>query len=423
MLIKKKKKTGSEAVLNETIVPAYLPVYGLGLDTFVPGTYHLLDESFPDELSKEIEGELSPVIEITDEHSPASVCDSDIDGKMLYIEAEFEKECVRRTSQCDRIVASRKNRHDGLERDREQAENEIDELEKAISPLKGLYAQHEIKLGRCVIPVGSIVTFIAMLIDGMVNYSYLESILLESIFLLWICVLCLSVMSDGCMWCLGNLVSKKEEDSMSRPLYRALCAGFITMFLLSVAASIMIRFGSMASTFGTINSSGQFIAKDSYSLAEYGVSLVTAFLTTATGLISFYYSVDKNAHLVNRRREMETKLAKSNARLDGILLELASLEYAEDPHMMDLEYRKAAATSLEALRVNLKLYKNRMLIRHQQDASYTDAVSEAGAQLISDQEAAKKWEKSKSRGHGQPRSDVPGSAFMDNAGEEIREVI
>ena len=184
MLIKKKKKTGSEAVLNETIVPAYLPVYGLGLDTFVPGTYHLLDESFPDELSKEIEGELSPVIEITDEHSPASVCDSDIDGKMLYIEAEFEKECVRRTSQCDRIVASRKNRHDGLERDREQAENEIDELEKAIAPLKGLYAQHEIKLGRCVIPVGSIVTFIAMLIDGMVNYSYLESILLESIFLL-----------------------------------------------------------------------------------------------------------------------------------------------------------------------------------------------------------------------------------------------
>lgn len=386
MFRKKKKKACSETVLNEVTVPAFLPVYGLGLNTFVPSLYSLLDMSYLTVLYENVKTYLQALIETTDEYTPASVCDSYIGGQIRHIRSEFMKECAKRNSQCNRIIASRETRRDELTGKKDTKEEKIEELKAMIKPLKDLHAQHEIKIGSLIIPVGTVVTIIAMIIDGLVNYSYIESIILQSFLLLIICVVCLSVMSDGCMWCLGNLVSKKEEDSMSRATYRILFAGFLTMFCLSVVASVMIRFGSMATTYGSLNAAGQFVGKDSYTLAEWGISLVTAFLTTATGLISYYASVDKNAHLVSRRRAYEKELAALEQSLEPIMLELSDLENAEDPRVLDRECREAAEENLRALEAGLKLHARYLLSLHQQNASYTDAASESGTQVLTEQE-------------------------------------
>ena len=382
----RKKKVCSETVLNDVIVPAFLPVHGLGLNTFVPSLYSLLDMSYLTVLYENVKTYLKALIETTDEYTPASVCDSYIRGQIRHIRSEFMKECAKRDSQCSRIIASQETRRDELIGKKDTKEERIEELKAKIEPLKDLHAQHEMKIGSLIIPVDTVVTLIAMIIDGLVNYSYLESIILQSFLLLMICVVCLSVMSDGCMWCLGNLVSKKEEDSMSRATYRILFTGFLTMFGLSVVASVMIRFGSMASTYGTLNAAGQFVGKDNYTLAEWGVSLVTAFLTTATGLISYYTSVDKNAHLVSRRRAYEKELTVLEQSLELIMLELSDLENAGDPRVLDRECREAAEENLRALEAGLKLHARYLLSLHQQNASYTDAASESGAQVLAEQD-------------------------------------
>ena len=77
------------------------------------------------------------------------------------------------------------------------------------------------------------------------------------------------------------------------------------MFILSVIASVAIRFGSMDATFGTVNAAGEYVGKTSYNLAEYGVTLVTAFLTTATGILSFAFSLDRTPLQFQCGRERE----------------------------------------------------------------------------------------------------------------------
>lgn len=419
-MIGRKKKIGDETVLNEVVVPAYLPVHGQGLDTFVPGSYSLLDESYIRDCYEDAEKRLRPIIETTDEYTPGTVCDDQIDGQMEHIDAVLMKEFAKKTVQCSKINASKKTRYDELIRIKQTLEDRIKEIKACIEPLKGLHAQHELTVGSINIPVGLIVTGAAMIIDGMVNYSYLESILLQSLFLLIICVLCLSVLSDGCMWCLGNLISRKEESTMERSTYRILCAGFISLFLLSVIASLMIRFGSMASTYGTINVEGQFVGKDSYTMAEWGVSLVTAFLTTATGLISFYFSVDKNAHLVGRRRAYEKELAGSQKRLEAVLLEISALQNAIDPNILNRAYMKAAEKNREALHINLQLHARYLLDLHQQDASYTDAMSESGARLLKDRMDGENWDRSK---EGTSDKDMSLDMSHDVSGNDIDDQI
>src|SRR5699024_3763022 len=121
----------------------------------------------------------------------------------------------------------------------------------------------------------------------------------------------------------GTFLSRRDEEFISKPLYYAICVGLLLMFFLSVVASIMVRWGSMDVTYGTINAAGEFVGKASYSLAEYGVTLVTAFLTTATGILSFAFSLDKNAFLVSIRERKKKELANCVAELAPLINELA----------------------------------------------------------------------------------------------------
>ena len=264
----------------------------------------------------------------------------------------------------------------------EQLAQSRTELGQKIESLKGLNAQFEITLGRFRIPLGLPVTIAAMAVDALLNYSYLNTILMQNVFLLAITVACLSVMSDGSMYALGMLISRKDEEFMDKRLYTVSVIGLLTMFLLSVVSGIMIRFGSMDVTYGTINAAGEFVGKDSYSLAEWGISLVTAFLTTTTGLISLVFSIDKNAHLVDRRRGIEAKLATMDAEYEALSAERDAIAHAADPTIRDLDCRKAAEMNLKALPVGLKQHMRKLLAIHQGEASYTDAMAESAAALL-----------------------------------------
>jgi hypothetical protein len=263
-----------------------------------------------------------------------------------------------------------------------EAQAKIDALQEQITPLKDKRAQFELKLGKLHLSIGAIVTVAAMIVDAFVNKSYLESVLLQSQVLLIITVICMSVMSDGSMWVLGTLLSRQEEDFMDKRLYCVSVGGLITMFLLSVVAGVMIRFGSMDTIFGTINATGEFVGKDSYSMAEWGVCLATAFVTTATGLISLVFSVDRSAHLVQRRRALEAELETLTSLLNSWLNELSALEKAPDPMIRDREARKAAEANIENLCRSLKMLVRKLLALRQKNAAYTDAMAESAEKLL-----------------------------------------
>lgn len=388
MFNKRKKQPSQGIVLTETYIPAPLPKYGAALDTYITGDYPLLSDAYIQERYRACEKALAPLIETSDLFSRGELSDAFIDGQIAHLEARHQEEAAAHELQGAQIKAALAVRKSSIERRLSQLEERRRRFQQELEPLRGAWAQFELRIGRAHMPLGLPVTLAAMIVDGLLNYSYLQGILLQSAFLLLICVVCLSVMSDGSMYVLGSLLSRRKERFMSRPLFWITIGGLAGMFLLSIAAGVMIRFGSMDVTYGTINAAGEFVGKDSYSLAEWGVSLITAFLTTATGLISLAFSVDENAHLADRRRELETDLAALEAEYEALSAEREAIEQAVDPMERDLACRKAAEDSLRALRAGLKLHARTLLAQHQKDATYTDAMRESAEVLLSSAPAA-----------------------------------
>jgi len=371
------------SVFEENYVPSSLPKHGHpDLADFITSDYSLISKSFLDDSYKACEDSLSPLVQTTDIYTLDHTCDVYIDAQVGHLANQHLEEVAMHELQGQNITAARKIRREELDRLIQQSEERISSLDKAAGPLRGKHAQFDLRLGKLRIPMGVPITIIAMAADAMLNYSFLEGILLQSIPLLFLTVLCLSIMSDGSMFVLGSLLSRKNEDFMDKWLYRVSAAGLISMFLLSVAAGVMVRVGSMDITYGTLNADGQFVGKETYSLAEYGITLATSFLTTATGLISLVFSVDKNAQAEKRCKTLEAELAAETARCNEWLAERTALDLAVDPMIRDLECRKAAEANLEALRIGLKLHIRKLLVLHQQDASYTDAISVSAEKLL-----------------------------------------
>lgn len=381
-MFKKKKKAVYGSVLSEHYVPASLPRYGLGLSKFITSDYLLLSKDFLREQYSNAEDKLAELVKTSDRFTVGTVYDAYVDAQMPHLGALHQKDVARNNLQIEHIRSGLEVRKGVVEHRMEQIEQSKMERAQKIESLKGLNAQFEISFGRFHIPLGLPVTIVSMVVDALLNYSYLNTILMQNVFLLIITVACLSVMSDGSMFALGMLMSRKDEEFMDKRLYTISTIGLLVMFLLSVVSGVMIRFGSMDLTYGTINSAGEFVGKDSYSLAEWGISLVTAFLTTTTGLISLVFSNDKNAHLVERRQKLEAELAVLNMEYEALVAEKKDLDRAPDPAVYDLECRKAAEQNLKALPVGLKQHMRRLLAIHQGEASYTDAMSESAAALL-----------------------------------------
>ena len=144
----------------------------------------------------------------------------------------------------------------------------------------------------------------------------------------------------------------------------------------------MLRIGSMDSTYGTINAAGEFVGKEAYSLAEYGVTLITSFVTTATGILSFAFSLDDNAYLISVREEKKNELKQCEAELAAWINEKTLLENAPDIAERNSLKRAAAEHNLYTLRKGLKLLLRKLMIERIADASFTEKMAASGREVV-----------------------------------------
>lgn len=399
----KKKKETMGFVLEENYVPASLPKYGLNLDGYITGEYCLNSDSFIAGCYTACAEKLEELIQTSDSFTMGETFDAFLDGQIAHVESKHQYDVARHHLQTEHIKSAIAVRKNTLNQRKAILEKEIEKKRKVIEPLQDLNAQYELKLGKWHLQLGVIITLIAVVVDSLLNYSFLEGIILSDGFLLLVTVLGLSVLSDGSMFCLGTILSHRKEKYMSKGLYYTAVAGLSIMFLISAFACVFIKWGSMNVTYGTINAAGEFIGKETYSLAEYAATVATSAITSCTGLISLLFSVDENAHLVKQRRKLESSLRKDVLEYEPIVMELEALEHANDPGIYDKEKRIAAEANLEALKKGLKLYVRKLLALHQKDAAYTDFVSESARDLF-------KQEKTEDA-----RSTVPFSVKMKEA--------
>lgn len=383
-IFSRKKKSGQYNVLTDNYVPASLPTYGMGLENFITGEYPMDKPEAIETAYDGVEAYLNNVIATCDRHSTGTECDHYIDAQTEHSIAAHEAAVANNENQIARIRSAREMRKAALERKIAPLTEKAEKLKAEIEPLEGLHPQFQIHIGRFAISAGLPITIIAMLVDAAVNYSFLQTILLSNAYLLLITVACMSIMSDGSMWALGTFLSHRSEKFTSKPLFWTICIGLASMFLLSVVASVMVRWGSMAATYGTINAAGEFVGKDSYSLAEYGVTLATAFLTTATGILSFAFSLDENAFAVSTRERRKKELVQCIAELDPLLNELALLEKAPDPQEWDAHKRTAAEHQIKATCIGLKLHCRKLMTVRISDPDFTEKMAASGEALTAD---------------------------------------
>ena len=381
------KKNENEKGWADRYVSTEFPSEGMGYENFVPALYPMNKSDIVEESYRDMENYLEGVIATCDRHFTGSECDLYVDAKMEQMEAVHEAAIANNENQIVRIRAIRNMRKESLDRRIFPLKEKMKRLQSEIEPLENLRSQFQIHIGKLTISAGLPITIIAMIVDAAVNYSFLQSILLSNALLLLLTVICMSVMSDGSMWALGTFLSHRREKFIPKPLFLSICFGLASMFFLSVAASVMIRWGSMDMTYGSVNAAGEFVGKESYSLAEYGITLITAFLTTATGLLSFAFSLDENEFLVSVREKKRKELAMCTAELEPLLNERALLENAPDPQEWDRYKRAAAEHQMKASRFGLKLHCRKLMTVHVNEPDFTERMAESGKELL-EKEAA-----------------------------------
>ena len=371
--MKKNTEQAQNMEVSQKSAPAVLPKYGLDLDSLIPAPYTALNEEQMAQHYQACEARLNDVINTCDTYTPGDICDGFVDAQMQELYSRHSSEVGNHRYQIQRIQANRETRRETLTAQKEQTEADAERCRHELEPLAALRAPFVFHLGKHRLSLALLVTVLAMVVDALLNYSFLQNILLQNAALLLICVVGMSVMSDASMFALGELLSYREELSMPRWMFRLITIGLAAMFLISVVAGgIMVRFGSMDATYGSINTAGEFVGKESYSLAEYGIAIVTSFLTTCTGILSFAFSMNKNAPLLDRKQELEKELAQAETVLQDTCAELAALEHAPDLTEMDEGQRLAAEESLAAMRDGLKLHLRKMLALHQTTPECTE---------------------------------------------------
>ncbi|MCD8097713.1 MAG: hypothetical protein LUE31_06720 [Lachnospiraceae bacterium] len=383
-LFNRKKKAPAVGVLDESSGPARVKDRGNpALPSFFISDHPINDPNHLQECYDQFDAKVASLIETTDRYSSKEVLDAYVDGQILVEENQIRSEAARKDWDTARLSNEMEVRKGELDREMAPLKANIDELDEQIEPLKGKRSHFTVHLGNFRFPLSPVITILAMACDAFVNFSFLQNILTENFWLLILTVLCLSVLSDGTMYIFGNLYSQKGETFLGKRLYYTFLAGLLSLFLLSVVTSVLIRFGSMSITFGTVDATGAFVGKEGgYTLAEYGVTLATAFLTTATGIICLVVSVDPDAPLETQRLRLEKQRAKLVNRYETLAAERHALELAPDPAIYALACREVAWKNLEALRVGLRLHARKLLALHVNDADFTDEASESGKAVL-----------------------------------------
>lgn len=381
-----RKNQGNYGSKNvEEYTPAYLPKNvedgHTDLSTFITNDYSVLNEKYLEERYKECENKLSPIIETSDSFTVGESLDAYIDGEMKIVENKFEEEVAMHELSGANIIKSRKVRAEELRQRIPKLHEKIAETSSKVEKLKDKHAKHALRIGNRIIQLGLPVTLIAFAADFFVNTEFVQSILFSNINLLRILVICLCLMSDATMFAVGTIMSQ-DEDGMPKWLRRTFCIVFVSLFAISAIGSIAIRVGSMPSTYGSFDANGNFISKDTFTVAEYALAIISSLATTVTGALSFFFSVDRDYYLEKECIKLEKELKANEKICSQLEAELLALEQAEDPMVCDKERRKAAEANIAALAAGLKLHVRKLLALHQQDALYTDAMSESAKVLL-----------------------------------------
>ena len=381
-LFRKKKNQGHYSVPADHYVPSPLPTVEPSLENFVTSDYPINRREILEEAYADLEKQLNGVIDTCDAHCDGSECDHLIATQIEHERALMDATDANNANQITRIRSARAMRRAALDRRIAPLQERAERLKKEIDAKEDLRAQFQLNIGKHAIGIGLLVTLMSVAVDTVVNYSFMQKVVLDNLFLLWVTVIGMAVMSDCSMWALGTFLSRRDENFTSKPLYWTVCTGLFSMFLISVAASVMVRWGSMAAVFGSIGADGEYIGKESYTLAEYGLTLATSFLTTATGILSFAFSLDKNANAIAIRERQRKELKQINAELDVLLDERALIDGAPDPEEWNRQKREAGERQLETLEKGLQLHYRKLQAVRRNDPDFTDKMAQSGRELL-----------------------------------------
>lgn len=385
-----KKKQESFGFKNmEEYTPAYLPKNvedgHTDLSTFIVGDYSLLNDAFIEEQYRKLETEVSSMIQISDEYTSGGLCDPYVAVIWEYAKNKHDEKVAMHELSGKNILKARAVRIQELKERIPNLKDTISKRQKRIDAISDKRAKHAIHIGNFMLQLGLPITALAFAADCFVNTGFVQSILYANVKMLIILVVCLGLMSDGTMYALGSLFSKKS-DSISKGLYNIFLAVFVSLFLVSVVGSIAIRVGSMPLQYGSYNAQGVFVSKDTFTVAEYALAIISSLATAVTGALSFYFSYDKEYYLEKECNKLRVEQKQDEKLCNQLETELTSLEMAVDPMICDRERRKAAEANLEALRVGLPIHCRKLLALHQQDASYADAMTASAKKLLEKQE-------------------------------------
>lgn len=385
----KKKQEGFGSKNVEEYTPAFLPKNvedgHTDLSTFIVGDYSLLNDAFIEEQYRKLEGEVNPMVQISDEYTSGELCDPNAAIIWEFAKNKHNEEVAMHELSGKNILKARAVRIQELKERIPKLKDTIAKRQVKIDELSDKHAKYAVRIGRFMLQLGFPITALAFAADCFVNTGFVQSILYANVKMLMILVVCLGLMSDATMYVLGTLVSKKS-DSTSKGLYRIFLGVFVSLFLVSVLGSIAIRVGSMPLQYGSFNAQGDFVSKDTFTVAEYALAIISSLATAVTGALSFFFSYDKEYYLEKECIKLRAEQKQDEKLCNQLETELSALEQAVDPMICDRERRTAAEANLEALRVGLLIYCRKLLALHQQDASYADAMTASAKKLLEAQE-------------------------------------
>lgn len=349
-MFSKKEKNITGYVVEENFTPAKLSGYSPETE-YIPTDYKILSRDYKAKFYKALEDKLNPVISKMDKHNSGKELHGIVKAQAAHLREDFNQDAAMIQFQADRIINVKETRNEELEMEKTRLSAERDQNILDMEPLKGYKSQYDIKFFGHTVSIGIIATVIAMIVDMISNFSYLQGIVTMGVLGFFVVILSMAVMSDCSMAALGVLLSKADSVYMNKNIRKVLIVSLLLIFLLSVAAGPMIRFGSMDLQFGEFNASGQLIPKEGdYTLAEIGVTMLTSFLTVATGILSFLFSYDKNREKAILYKSLKMKNLYIDARIEEIT---TSQEYIKRSIPIVNSYnekiRETAKQELEAM--------------------------------------------------------------------------
>lgn len=386
----KKKEEGTRVnVVEEHFVPSRIPTY-TGLETFRAADYSYENPEALVAAFERVVTYLSDLIATTDHHSTGIDGDNYVTNEMHHIWADHAAEKAEHDNQIVRIRNAITMRINDLKDKHSSGMKSKDKLIAEIEPLEGLRPHFQLHVGRHTISVGVIVTLLAIIIDSVVFWGYLQNIILGNGFMLVISVLAMALMSDFSTYMIGLLYSRRNHGFIAKPLMWSGCAFFGALFIVSVVATVMMKFGAMSSTFGTIDAAGNFIPKEGdYNLAEYGATLAQSFVPLITAGASFFFSLGDNNYLISVREKLKRELAELEVKLSDWSNELVLLENAPDFSALDAIKRESAEAHIKALENGLKLHLRKMAAERIADPSFTEKMTASGNAIFNPENSVK----------------------------------